>query len=124
MTASRCPACCGGGGKLFGDKGYLSQTLRDDLRDISIELITSIRRNMKPQLLPLYDKLMLKRRSIIETINDQLKNISQIEHSRHRSVDNFFVNLMAGLIAYCLPPSKPSVQLDPTEYRSLAATVS
>jgi hypothetical protein len=111
-------------GKLFGDKGYLSQTLRDDLRDIGIELITSIRRNMKPQLLPLYDKLMLKRRSIIETINDQLKNISQIEHSRHRSVNNFFVNLMAGLIAYCRRPIKPSIKLDPAEYQSLAATVS
>ena len=111
-------------GKLFGDKGYLSQTLRDDLRDTGIELITSIRRNMKPQLLPLYDKLMLKRRSIIETINDQLKNISQIDHSRHRSVNNFFVNLMAGLIAYCRRPIKPSVQLDPAEYRSLAAAIS
>ena len=108
-------------GKLFGDKGYLSQPLRDELRAIGIELITSIRRNMKPQLMPLYDKLMLKRRSIIETINDQLKNISQIEHSRHRSVNNFFVNLVAGLIAYCRRPYKPSVQLDPREYRSLAA---
>ena len=110
-------------GKLFGDKGYLSQTLRDDLRDSGIDLITSIRRNMKPQLMPLYDKLMLRRRSIIETINDQLKNISQIEHSRHRSVNNFFVNLVAGLIAYCLRPNKPAVQLDPSEYQSLAAVV-
>jgi hypothetical protein len=66
-------------GKLFGDKGYLSQSLRDELRAAGVDLITSIRRNMKPQLLPLYDKLLLKRRSIIETINDQLKNISQIE---------------------------------------------
>lgn len=111
-------------GKLFGDKGYLSQTLRNDLRNIGIDLITSIRRNMKPQLMPLEDKLMLKRRSIIETINDQLKNISQIEHSRHRSVNNFFVNLIAGLIAYCLRPNKPTVQLDPSEYQSLAATLS
>lgn len=67
---------------------------------------------------------MLKQRSIIETINDQLKNISQIEHSRHRSVNNFFVNLIAGLIAYCRRPIKPSVQLDPVQYRSLVATVS
>jgi transposase len=107
-------------GKVFGDKGYLSHPLRDDLRDIGVELITSLRRNMKPQLMPLYDKLMLKRRSIIETINDQLKNISQIEHSRHRSVNNFFVNLVAGLIAYSRRPVKPSVQLDPRDYRSLA----
>ena len=111
-------------GKVFGDKGYLSQTLRDNLRDIGIDLITSIRRNMKPQLMPLYDRLLLRRRSVIETINDQLKNIAQIEHSRHRSANNFFVNLMAGLIAYCLRPNKPTVQLDPSEYQSLAATVS
>jgi hypothetical protein len=94
------------------------------LREISIELITSIRRNMKPQLLAFHNKLMLKRRSIIETINDQLKNISQIEHSRHRSVNNFFVNLVAGLIAYCRRPVKPSIQLDPAEYQSLVAAIS
>jgi len=108
-------------GKLFGDKGYLSKPHRDDLRERGIDLITTIRRNMKPELMPLYDKLMLKRRSIIETINDQLKNISQIEHSRHRSVNNFFVNLMAGLIAYCRRPVKPAIHLDPRDYRSLAA---
>ncbi len=108
-------------GKLFGDKGYLSAPLRDELREEGIELITSIRRNMKPQLLALQDKLMLRCRSIIETINDQLKNISQIEHTRHRSVNNFFVNLIAGLVAYCWQEHKPSVQLDPAEYRALAA---
>jgi hypothetical protein len=108
-------------GKIFGDKGYMSASLRDDLREKGIELITSIRRNMKPQLMALQDKLWLRRRSIIETINDQLKNISQVEHSRHRSVDNFFVNLIAGLIAYCRREKKPSVQLDPTQYRALAA---
>ncbi|MBZ0297932.1 MAG: IS982 family transposase [Anaerolineae bacterium] len=108
-------------GKLFGDKGYLSQSLRDDLREQAVDLITSLRRNMQPQLMLLQDKLLLKRRSIIETINDQLKNISQIEHSRHRSVDNFFVNLVAGLIAYCHRPNKPKVQLDPKQYRMLTA---
>jgi len=107
-------------GKLFGDKGYLSQSLADELREKGIGLITSIRRNMKPQLLTLYDKLLLKRRSIIETINDQLKNIAYIEHSRHRSPNNFFVNLVSGLIAYCFQPNKPSVQLDPHDYLALA----
>jgi hypothetical protein len=57
----------------------------------------------------------LRGRSIIETINDQLKNISQIEHSRHRSVANFFVNLLSGLIAYCLQPKKPSLNLDASD---------
>lgn len=107
-------------GKLFADKGYLSNRLRADLRDIGIDLITSIKRNMQPQIMPLYDKLLLKKRAIIETINDQLKNISQIEHSRHRSPHNFVINLLAGLIAYCRRPNKPSVQLDPHDYLALA----
>ena len=108
-------------GKLFGDKGYLSQTLREDLWAQGLQLITSIRRNMKPQLMDLADRLMLRKRSIIETINDQLKNISQIEHSRHRCIDNFFVNLIAGLIAYCQRPKKPSIQCDPQQVRLLIA---
>jgi len=58
------------------------------------------------------DRLLLRHRAIIETIIDQLKNISQIEHSRHRSVSNFFVNGLCGLIAYCRRPSKPSLGLD------------
>jgi hypothetical protein len=53
------------------------------------------------------DKLMLRGRSIIETINDQLKNQEQIEHTRHRSPLNFGTNLTAGLIAYQLQPKKP-----------------
>jgi len=108
-------------GKLFGDKGYLSSPLRDDLWEQGILLVTTLRRNMKPQLMDLADRLMLRKRSIIETINDQLKNISQIEHSRHRSVDNFFVNLMAGLIAYSHRPKKPAVQFDPQQVRLLVA---
>jgi hypothetical protein len=95
--------------------------IHHELTEQEVDLITSIRRNMQPQLMLLQDKLLLKRRSIIETINDQLKNISQIEHSRHRSVDNFFVNLISGLIAYCHRPKKPSIALDPMDYRALVA---
>ena len=106
-------------GKLFGDKGYISQSLHDELLENNLELITSIRSNMKPQLLTLIDKLLLRKRSVIETINDQLKNISQIEHSRHRSPINFVVNLLAGLIAYCKQPKKPSIKVDYTEVNQL-----
>jgi hypothetical protein len=99
-------------GKLFGDKGYLSQKLREELRrTFNVELITKLRRNMKNQLIPLADRLLLRKRAIVETIIDQLKNISQIEHSRHRSVANFLANLLCGLIAYCHQPKKPSLQL-------------
>lgn len=96
-------------GKVFADKGYISQKLFDELFDQDIQLITGVRRNMKNKLMPLSDKLLLRKRSIIETINDQLKNISQIEHSRHRSFTNFLVNLLAGLLAYCFQPKKPSL---------------
>src|SRR5437868_10593219 len=85
-------------GKLFGDRGYISQKLFEQLWEQGVQLITKLRKNMKNRLLPLFDKLLLRKRSICETINDQLKNISQIEHSRHRSVFNFFVNLIAGLV--------------------------
>ena len=106
-------------GKLFGDKGYLSQTLFETLFDRGVALITRVRKNMPNRLMPLIDKLLLRKRSIIETINDQLKNISQIEHTRHRSVANFLVNLLAGLSAYCHQPKKPSLNLVPQSGSSL-----
>ena len=96
-------------GKLFGDKGYISKKLFSALFEKGIQLITHQRENMKNTLLPLQDKLLLRKRSIIETINDQLKNISQIEHSRHRSVTNFLVNLIAGIIAYTHQHKKPAI---------------
>lgn len=98
-------------GKLYGDKGYLSKELFEQLWQQGLQLVTNIRRNMKQRLLPLWDKLMLRKRFIIETINDHLKNNEQIEHSRHRSFTNFSVNLLAGLIAYQLQPKKPQIRL-------------
>jgi len=99
-------------GKLFGDKGYLSQPLAQHLLVTQgLHLITKLRKRMRNRLLDLSDKLLLRKRAIIETINDQLKNICQIEHSRHRSPINFLVNLVAGLIAYCHQPKKPSLGL-------------
>ena len=100
-------------GKLFADKGYLSQALFQPLWEtFGLQLITKLKSNMKNRLLPLADKILLRKRAIAETIIDQLKNISQIEHTRHRSVTNFLVNLLCGLIAYCHQPKKPSLQLD------------
>ena len=99
-------------GKLFGDKGYLSQPLLKQLKSVfGIELITPRRKNMKQVELALLDKLYVRKRAIVETIIDQLKNISQIEHTRHRSPLNFLVNLICGLIAYAHQPKKPSLQL-------------
>ncbi|MFO3212041.1 IS982 family transposase, partial [Legionella pneumophila serogroup 2] len=101
-------------GKLFGDRGYISQELFDKLFQRGLQLITRIKKNMKNKLMPLLDKLLLRKRAIIESVNDQLKNISQIEHSRHRSINNFMVNLLEGLAAYALQPKKPSLNLNQT----------
>jgi hypothetical protein len=99
-------------GKLFGDRGYISQALFEHLMQTSnVQLITRIRSNMKNSFMPMLDKILLRKRAIIESIIDQLKNISQIEHSRHRSPINFMVNLLCGLIAYCHQPKKPSLGL-------------
>ena len=99
-------------GKLVGDKGYISQPLVEQLLEsCHVHLLTFARTNMQGRLLHRHDVLLLRKRAIMETIYDQLKNISQIEHSRHRSPLNFVVNLLAGLIAYCLQPKKPSLHL-------------
>lgn len=97
-------------GKLFGDKGYLSKKLFRTLFDKGIVLITKIKRNMKNSLMALEDKFLLRKRALIETINDELKNVCQVEHSRHRSTTNFVVNLLAALTAYSFKPKKPSLK--------------
>jgi len=108
-------------GKLFGDKGYLSQALFKQLFRRGLQLITPLRKNMHNQLIPLMDKLLARKRSIIETINDQLKNISQIAHTRHRSPTNFLVNLIAGLIAYTHQPKKPALNFSARDWAMLPA---
>jgi hypothetical protein len=106
-------------GKLFGDKGYISQPLFEALYDDGVQLVTKLKRGMKNRLMPLFDKIMLRKRAIIESVMDQLKNISQIEHSRHRSVANCFVNLLAGLVAYTWREKKPSLNIRVTEQLQL-----
>ncbi len=98
-------------GSLYGDKGYLSQKLADDLAQTGVTFITKKRHNMKARVLDEWDKIMLKKRFIIETINGQLKTLSQIEHSRHRSIKGFLLCVLGGLIAYCLKLKKPSLKV-------------
>ena len=94
-------------GKLFAVKGYISQKLFDFLFEDGIQLVTGLRVNMKNKLMPFYDRMMLRKRYIIETINDLLKNTAQIVHSRHRSVTNFIMNLVSALGAYSFFENKP-----------------
>src|SRR3954451_15514211 len=98
-------------GKLFGDRGYISQDLFEQLWENGVQLVTKLKRKMKNKLLPLWDKLLLRKRALIECVNDQLKNVSQIEHTRHRSPTNGIVNMLAAVVAYTFQPKKPALDL-------------
>lgn len=102
-------------GKCVGDKGYISQALFEKLLQRGLHLVTSIRSNMKNKIMPMMDKIMLRKRSLIETVNDQLKNICHAEHSRHRSVFNFMVNMVSALIAYARKEKKPKMNFNPPD---------
>ena len=104
-------------GKLVGDKGYIGKELFQRLFVDGIQLITKLKSNMKGALMTMSDRLLTRKRAIIETVNDELKNIAQVEHSRHRSFDNFMVNLLGALAAYCFFPKKPCIHV-----RGLATT--
>lgn len=106
-------------GKLFADKGYISQDLFEKLFVDNIHLITKIRKNMKNALMHLYDKIALRKRAIIETVNDLLKNGCQIEHTRHRCLNNFIGNLVTGLIAYNFAPKKPSLNIEIIDWNAV-----
>lgn len=94
-------------GKLFGDKGHLSQPLVKALKRLfGVELITPRCRNMQPVEIPLRDKLRPHKHAIVAALIDQLKNISQNKHTCHRSPSNFLVNVICGLIAHCHQPQK------------------
>ena len=98
-------------GSLYADKGYVSANLKEQLAERNVNFITGQRSNMKPQVISAWDKAMLSKRFIIETVFDQLKNIAQIEHTRHRSCISFMVHLIAGLIAYTFKQQKPSINV-------------
>jgi len=107
-------------GKLYADKGYVGKDLMQLLFTDGLHLITHIKNNMKNSLMTMSDKILLRKRSIIETVNDELKNICQIEHSRHRSFTNFLSNIVAGLIAYSFLPKKPAIKYQSIKTNQLA----
>ena len=94
---------------LFFQKTWKVVELFEKLLKKDITLVTRAKKNMKNKLMNLYDRLMLRKRTVIESVNDFLKNICDIEHSRHRSITNFLVNLVSALAAYSLLPKKPSI---------------
>lgn len=105
--------------KLIADKGYISKNLFQKLFVKGIQLITKLKSNMKGAMMSVSDKVLLRKRTIIETVNDELKNIAQVEHSRHRSLHNFTVNLLAAIAAYCHFPKKPAINIVKTTENQL-----
>jgi hypothetical protein len=99
-------------GKLCADKGYIGKTLFENLFLDGIQLITKIKNNMKNVLMNINDKILIRRRAVIETVNDELKNIAQIEHSRHRSFNNFIANALSAIAAYCFFEKKPAIEVE------------
>jgi hypothetical protein len=110
-------------GKLIGDRGYISKELTEQLLDQGVQLVTKIKVTMKERLLPLLDKILLRKRALIETVFDQLKNICQLEQTRSRSVTNYFVNVVSALVAYSFKEKKPSLDLNVKERTLLPALV-
>lgn len=99
-------------GKLCGDKGYIGKQLFEFLFMNGLQLVTKVKSNMKNSLMSVADKIMLRKRALVESVNDELKNIAQIEHSRHRSFSNFITNALSAIAAYCFFPKKPSISLE------------
>ena len=90
----------------FADKGYSKQEFFENLFNQGIHLVHGLKSNIKNKLMPLWDKMMLRKRYIIECINELLKNKANLVHSRHRSVHNFLMNLCAALATYCFFENK------------------
>ncbi|MEL0659863.1 IS982 family transposase [Psychromonas arctica] len=107
-------------GKLYADKGYIGNKLTEKLKRSDIDLVTTVRKNMKRKVISAFDRAMLSKRYIIETVNGQLKNISQIEHSRHRSEAGFMLNVISGIVAYCVKKQKPRIKISKSELETMA----
>ena len=112
MTARDCwssPQACSASCTLYVDKGYISKIRH--VKDKGLDVVMRVRKNMKAVIHSGFDQALLCKHSLVETIFDELKNLSQIENTRHRSLSNFAVNLMAGIVAYRLQPVKPQIPL-------------
>ena len=96
-------------GKLYADKGYIGKEFAQKMKDFWLDVVTRVRKNMKKIAHSEFDRVLLRKRSLVEPVFNELKNLCQIEHTRHRSPSNFVVNLMAGIVAYCLQPVKPRI---------------
>ena len=111
-------------GKVYGDKGYISQNLFEEMFEVGIKIVTQMKKNMKPKIMMMEEYLMLKKRSLIESVFHILKDMLHIDHTRHRSPRNFLVNIFSALTAYCFYPNKPSIRTSKnTKVREISAPI-
>ena len=89
-------------GSTYGDKGYTSKNLADELSARGMRLITGIKKDMKNHLVEMNDKILLRKRSLIESVFNVLKNRMELEHTRHRSPINFLVHIIACVAGYAI----------------------
>lgn len=99
-------------GLLFADKGYIKQALFDQLYQKGLKIVTGLKKSMKPKLMSWWDKVLLRKRTVIESIFNILKNTFELEHTRHRSINNAFVHLTSTLLAYCFKTNKPAIKFN------------
>ena len=111
-------------GKLFGDRGYISQELFEQLQEKGVHLITKLKGRMRNKLMPLLDKLLLRKRALIESVGEQLQPVCQIAHTRHRSVYNASVHILGALVAYTGHEHKPALHFTEQEQALLVAAFS
>ena len=97
-------------GKLLADKGYISKEWFAKLWKRGLHILHGIRKNMKNYLRPVYDKILMRKRFLVETVFGVLKQNMGLEHTRHRSVENAFVHILSRLVAYCLRDDKPKTK--------------
>ena len=99
-------------GSLYGDRGYISKDLREKLHKQGIDLIYKVRKNMDPLDVSAADEVLLKKRVLVESVIKELKTQTVLEHSRHRSFENFYVTVFSALIAYQFSENKPALNCD------------
>lgn len=108
-------------GKIFADKGYIGKKEFTELFNQGLILVTGIRKGMKNRLLSIWDKILLKKRSLIESVYHIMKDSLHLEHSRHRSVTNAGIYYITTVIAYCWKPNKPKIKFNKEETLLLQA---
>jgi len=97
-------------GTIYADKGYISQKLFKEIYTDGIRIVTGIKDNMKNYFMTMKDKILLRKRSVIESVFNVLKNNMNLEHTRHRSPTNFLVNIISCLVSYQFRTNKPKIK--------------